>query len=222
MTEIGRDAFEGTGLTSIVIPESVTKIGDFAFYGCEGLTSINVSEGNKVYDSRDNCNAIIETASNKLITGCMNTVIPDSVTEIGGGAFSGRTGLTSIVIPNSVTSIGGSAFNGCTGLQSIVIPDSVTSIGGYAFNGCTGLTSIVIQGPVEKIEERAFEGCTSLETLTLAAGIKKISEKAFENCTYAIERINVPAKKADYYKKRLPEALHDLIVELPKEKKTKK
>lgn len=128
-------------LTSITIPASVTKIGSSAFNGCTSLTSIVVSEGNTTYDSRNNCNAIIETESNCLISGCKNTVIPDSVTEIGSSAFSG-TGLTSITIPNSVTKIGEYAFYGCTGLTSVNIPDSVTEIGKCAFSGCSGLTSV--------------------------------------------------------------------------------
>ncbi len=113
------------------------------------------------------------------------------------------------------------AFSGCTGLTSIVIPSSIKTIEWGGFNKCISLKSITIEGPVEKIEECAFDRCTSLKTLTLAAGIKKISNKAFVDCT-AIERINVPAKKADYYKKRLPEELHSFIVELPAEKKAKK
>ena len=129
---------------SITIPNSVTSIGNSAFYCCSEPTSITVDEGNKYYDSRNNCNAIIETKSNTLISGCKNTIIPNSVTSIGGGAFYGCSGLTSITIPNSVTSIGNSAFEGCSGLTSITIPESVTSIGYYAFYGAK-LRNIVIK-----------------------------------------------------------------------------
>jgi hypothetical protein len=122
-------AFEGcTGLTSIEIPSSVISIGSQAFNNCSNLTSITVESGNTVYDSRNNCNAIIETSSNTLIRGCQNTVIPNSVTSIGSSAFEGCTSLTFIEIPNGVTSIGKNAFADCTGLTSIEIPSSVTTI----------------------------------------------------------------------------------------------
>ena len=135
-----------TSLTSVTIPNSVTLISGRAFISCTGLTSIVVESGNTKYDSRNNCNAIIETATNTLITGCMNTIIPNSVTSIGWAAFEGCTGLTSVTIPNSVTSIGWHAFAGCTGLKSVTIPNSVTSISDYAFSGCSGLTSVTIFG----------------------------------------------------------------------------
>ena len=114
VTSIGESAFRGcSSLTSITIPESVTSIGSSAFYGCSSLTSIIVKEGNIVYDSRDNCNAIIETSSNKLIVGCSATIIPESVTSIGESTFSGCSSLTSITIPEGVTSIGDYAFENC-------------------------------------------------------------------------------------------------------------
>ena len=145
VTSIISEAFAGcTGLTSIEIPNSVTSIGEKAFSGCTGLTSIIVESDNTIYDSRNNCNAIIETATNTLIQGCNTTVIPNNVTSIGRRAFDGCTGLTSITIPNSVTSIGYQAFDGCTGLTSITIPNSVKGIGDGAFVGCNNLKSVSI------------------------------------------------------------------------------
>ena len=123
-------------MTSVNIPNSVTKIGKGAFSGCRGLTSIKVENGNTVYDARDNCNAIIITSTNTLMAGCKNTTIPNSVTTIGESAFSGYSGLTSVDIPNSVTNIDKSAFSGCSGLTSVTIPNSVTNIDKSAFSGC--------------------------------------------------------------------------------------
>ena len=120
VTSIRDYAFSScSGLTGIEIPSSVTKIGEAAFSGCSGLTSINVEAGNEVYDSRDNCNAIIKKATNTLIQGCKNTKIPSSVTSIGYYAFYDCSGLTGIEIPSSVTSIGDLAFWFCSGLKDV-------------------------------------------------------------------------------------------------------
>ena len=162
---------------------SVTSIGYYAFGECSGLTSINVDTDNPKYDSRNNCNAIVETASNTLIAGCMNTVIPNNVWSIGDYAFSGCSGLTSIDIPNSVTSIGNSAFSGCSGLTSIDIPNSVTNIGDYAFYECIGLITVAIPNSVKTIGARAFYGCSGLESIDIADGVEEISYEAFSNCT---------------------------------------
>ena len=195
--EIREYAFRGcTGLTSIVIPASVTKIDKYAFEGSR-LTKIVVEEGNPTYDSRNDCNAIIETAENRLMLGFANSTIPDTVIEIGKQAFYERKGLTDIIIPKSVKTIEGDAFWGCTDLKSVSI-----------------------LGPVKKLEE-TFSRCSALETVTLGVGIKTIKENAFNFCT-SLKTIYVPAKKADYYKERLPENLHGLIVEMPVEKKAKK
>ena len=160
VTSIGESAFNGTGLTSIIIPNSVTSIGQLTFFNCPDLTSIVVSNGNTTYDSRNNCNAIIKTATNTLVMGCKNTTIPNSVTSIGD-AFYGCSGLTSIEIPNSVTSIGSSAFSGCSGLTSIEIPNSVTSIGSSAFTDCSRLSRVYCYAEnVPTTSSSAFQGVT--------------------------------------------------------------
>ena len=137
VASIGWYAFNRcSSLTSITIGSSVTSIGNKVFEDCSNLTFIRVDEGNPVFDSRENCNAIVMTENNELIVGCKNTIIPNSVTSIGESAFEGCSSLTSIEIPNSVTSIGFSAFRECIGLTSITIPNSITTIGEHAFFAC--------------------------------------------------------------------------------------
>ena len=138
---IGTDAFKATNLSSIVIPKNVYNIYSGAFSETP-ITSITISKDNKWYDSRNNCNAIIETSSNKLIVGCQNTVIPDDILVIGNKAFSGCSKLKSITLPEGLTEIGYDAFK-ATGLYSISIPKNVKSIGTGAFS-YTSLNSMEV------------------------------------------------------------------------------
>ena len=166
---IGRHAFSlCSRVTSVFIPNSVTSIGENPFDQCSSLRQIVVGSGNPEYDSRNNCNAIIHTSTNCLITGCKNTRIPDSITSIGNDAFLICTGLTgTLTIPNSVTSIGNSAFSGCRNLTgTLVLPNSLTTIGNRAFSGCRNLTgTLTIPRSVFSIGECAFINCSGIEQM---------------------------------------------------------
>ncbi len=203
VTYIGELAFKYCeGLISISIPENVAYIGEQAFKGCSSLTSIKVSEGNAKYDSRNNCNAIIETETNTLIAGCQKTVIPAGIKSIGSHAFQGCTGLTSITIPKGVTSIGDWAFVDCAGLTSINIPNSVTSIGDEAFRGCEGLTSVHItdlaawcniafeNNPLDYAHHLYLNG-QEITHLVIPNSVSNISDYAFSGCS-GLTSVTIP------------------------------
>ena len=153
------------------------------FFGCNDLKSIIVENGNPVYDSRDNCNAIIETATNTLSFGCYNTAIPNTVTTIGDYAFCGYTSLKSIDIPNSITSIGDYAFQQ-TGLTRVTMPNSVTKIGSLAFAFCSSLTGLDIPSSVTAIEGYAFAWCTSLTRVIIPNSVISNYETLNDNDPY--------------------------------------
>ena len=169
VVSIGSAAFYGcTGLTSIYIPSTIISFEGNAFERCSNIVSIIVDSQNPAYDSRENCNAIIETTSNTLITGCQESFVPDGIVSIGSSAFSDCKGLTSLVIPNSVTSFGVGAFYGCEDLSSINIPDGTTNLESDVFRFCKALPSIDIPKSVIFIGGRAFEGCDALERINIA------------------------------------------------------
>lgn len=215
LNKIGDGAFSGcSSLISLIIPKSVYSIINNPFSSCSGLCSITVDSDNPYYDSRNNCNAIISTSSNILVTGCKNSVIPESVIGIGERAFVGCHELISIILPNSITSIGQSAFANCTNLSSIYIPESVfrieastftkceklsfvhipesiTSIGNNAFSYCSSLKEVIIPESVTTMDHSVFSYCSSLESVSIPESLSTISNHTFNYCT-SLTSISLP------------------------------
>ena len=181
--KLGDYAFYGcSGLTSLTIPSSVTSIGASAFEGCNGLTSLVIPSG-------------VTSIGDKAFHGCSGLIsltIPSSVTSIGWSAFSGCSGLTSLTIPSSVTMISGEVFSGCSGLTSLVIPSSVTLISRSAFSGCSALTSLTIPSSVTSIGPSAFEGCSGLTSLTIPSSVTSIGGSAFAGCS-GLTSLTIPS-----------------------------
>ena len=173
VTSIERSAFAGcTGLTELTLPNSVTSIEDYAFVDCSGLEKITVDGGNKRYDSRDNCNSIIDTETNTLIVGCKNSIIPNSVTSIGDSAFAGCTGLTELTLPNSVTSIEEKAFSDCSDLSKIISLAEIPPVcGSGVFDGVnkTNCELIIPGGSVAAYKQA--EGWKEFSNIRLLAAI---------------------------------------------------
>lgn len=180
VSEMGSKVFQDcTNLESIRISASVSKIGSRMFAGCPNLKSIVVEEGNEKYDSRENCNAIVETATNTLVCGTENSTIPSTITAIGSSAFA-ETGLKNCVIPEGVTSIQNVAFENCQNLESVTLPLSLKRLGSRVFAN-SGLTSVVIPEGITWLSDGTFTGCKNLETVTLPTTLETIEYNAFSN-----------------------------------------
>lgn len=190
VVSLGTSALEGCGIDNLTLHEGITSIGDWAIcycpnltalkfpasvsdfgagngVGCPSLETLSVTSGNTVYDSREGCNAIIETASNTLVSGCKNTVIPDDVTTIGSYAFCGRDGLQRITVPEGVNRLRWAAFWECLDLEEVVLPNSLTNIAPMVFSSCRNLTEITIPANVAIMGSADFSGCTSLTRVTV-------------------------------------------------------
>ena len=178
-------------LREIHIPASVNAIGSDSFYGCCSIEQIIVDADNKVYDSRKGCNAIIETATDKLLFACKNTVIPEGIKEIAADTFESCEELTEITIPKSITKIPPHTFCQCPNLRKVTLPDSIVEILDSAFSGCESLTRIDIPKSMEIICDHTFYGCSSLKDISIASSIKVIGRRAFADCI-SLERLVIP------------------------------
>ena len=216
LLSIGKYAFGRCQmLKDIVIPRSVTSIGDFIFYWCENINSIKVEEGNTVYDSRNDCNAIIETAANRLIKGCNNTVIPEDITSICAYAFEQCQRFTSVTIPKGVTTIEEGTFYFCTNLKSVIIPEGVTSIQRAGFLSCHYMESVSIPSSMTYIGEGAFAGCDYLKDVyCYAEQVPETGDNLFLYVPIYKATLHVPAGSIEKYKATEPWKDFGIIVEL--------
>lgn len=174
ITSIESYAFYGCGkLTSIKIPNNVTNIGEYAFSGCRGVTSVTIP------DSVANIGKYAFARCADLV----NVSMPKGIVNIGSGVFSGCNSLTDATLPNSINTIRDHLFEDCTGLTSMVIPNDVTHIEGYAFYGCSSLPSLTIPNGVTNIEERAFARCSALVSIIIPDSVTRIGPYAFDSCS---------------------------------------
>lgn len=190
LERIGRSAFAGSGIFSIRVGASLKSIGKEVFLGCGNLNEMIVDEANTLYDSRNECNAIIKTADNCLVYGCRGSIVPPTITSIADSAFFMCTGLVKIEIPNSVRKIGMSAFGYCNSLATVTFSDSLKYMGPGAF-AMTSIKSLVIPDGLDSVPYLAFSGCTNLEELVLPKHLKSIGILAFSHC-HKLKRLTIP------------------------------
>ena len=204
VTAIGKEAFRCEWLTSVVIPDSVVSIGDYAFERCRKLRSVTLSKnleiiGNVAFGDCESLENItipqsVTTIGYSAFSGCASIrqiEIPDGVTKIGMETFFECENLLNVAIPEGVTSIGGNAFMGCGSLAEILLPEGLINLGGGAFNGCRSLKNVNIPDGVKTIGDGTFYGCSSLESIRIPDGVTSIGNSAFKNCA-SLKKILIP------------------------------
>lgn len=211
VTSIGTEFLEDcANLESVSIPKSLTAFeGGWICHACPNLKTITVDEANPVYDSRANCNAVIETATDCLVLGCTNSKIPNTVKEIGPSAFE-LCKINSLVIPKGVRKIGCAAFCGCFTLKTS-IPNGVEVIEFYAFNACHELKDIVIPQTVRIIGDHAFDDCRNLSVVTFTSSKIELHSAVFDNCK-KLKKIIVPKNGKKKFVEMLGEEFADKII----------
>lgn len=232
VTEISDGAFWGcTGLTEVTLPESLEILSSKVFMDCSGLTSlhipanvtrigssivshtnvtcITVDAANRTYDSRDNCNAIIETGTGTLIIGCNNSTVPNGVRFIESAAFMDCDRIVNIELPSSLIGIRDVAFYNCSSLKSIIVPEGVVHIGMEVFRDCTSLTTVILPSTLQKegidnLGTFCFYGCYNLKDVTCFAltppVIGPFARGAFDPSTYQNATLHVPSEAVARYK----------------------
>ena len=192
--------------TVVDIPNSVTEIGEYAFYCCSSLTSVTIPNSlTKINDG--------------TFAGCSSLIsvtIPNSVTEIGDNAFNSCSSLISVDIPNSVTKIGDYVFAGCSSLISVDIPNSVTKIGSFAFAGCSSLTSVILPNSMTTIYDRTFKNCSSLTSVTIPKSVTKILDWAFLGCKNLTEIIDLNPTPQTAYVETFEDVSANVVIFIPK------
>ena len=198
LRSIGYEAFSTNSIEKFVLPASVTSIGFNLLSNCGRLKSVRVEEGNTVYDSRDNCNAIILTANDEVVSGSPTAFIPNTVKRIGERSFTATHNLTHITIPEGADSIKDMAFSSCTELESVSLPYSLKYIDEHAFSFCGRLTSITIPPNVEYIGLYAFADCTELKEIIVFHEEPLKYHSIFNGCSYDIPLYVPIGSKAKY------------------------
>lgn len=172
LTAVPNNTFQESGIVSVVIPENITSVGQYAFYNCKSLKTVTMHDGVTSIGSK-----IFQYSTIEEFT------VPMGVTNIPQDCFHGCTSLTTVTMGDGVTSMAGYIFNGCTALTSVRLSDNITTVSTYTFSGCTSLTEIVLPSKLTAISGAMFRSCSALQSIVIPAAVKSIGNQAFYNCS---------------------------------------